>query len=353
MSLETIWYTRCPVPTAFSIALQLGWLDAEFASDGIVLRSLASSTEASVRQSHFSHSQANSVRHGGAIPPLLARQRGSDLRIVGLSVSGFTQRVLALKESGIRNVRDLAGKRLGIPCRINDPIDFARATALRGFDLALKQGGLLAGDVLLVDVKEERRFVDDTTPDTGRSATLWDASSNFGFQRAAAFALLRGEVDAIFAHGASSVTLQSFLGATVVAEWDLSDDLASTVNNQPFPLTVSGTLVDDRPDVVARLVARVREAAAWAREHEREAKRIIASETGLPEEIVDRAFGPNVHAQLDIDLAPRLVNALQALHDDVLLRGFLHVPVDLEAFIDRRPLQAAQALPKSAMVAAA
>ncbi len=37
---DTIWYTRCPVPTATGIAADLGWLDDEFAPDGIEVRSL-------------------------------------------------------------------------------------------------------------------------------------------------------------------------------------------------------------------------------------------------------------------------------------------------------------------------
>ncbi len=32
---DTIWYTRCPVPTATGIAADLGWLGDEFAADGI------------------------------------------------------------------------------------------------------------------------------------------------------------------------------------------------------------------------------------------------------------------------------------------------------------------------------
>ncbi len=29
-SVDTLWYTRCPVPTAFSLAINLGWLEEEF-----------------------------------------------------------------------------------------------------------------------------------------------------------------------------------------------------------------------------------------------------------------------------------------------------------------------------------
>jgi ABC-type nitrate/sulfonate/bicarbonate transport system substrate-binding protein len=338
MTIDTIWYTRCPVPTAFSVAVRLGWLDEEFGRDGIAFRSLASSTDSTVRQSHFEHTQANSIRHGGNIPPLVTRSRGRDLRIVALSRTWTRQVVLALPANGIRSAADLVGKRIAVPNRVNDPIDFWRASVLRGIDLVLTQAGLPLDSVQRVDLKIGRTFVDDTTKATGGADSLWDARTAFGFHRDTIAALVRGEVDAIYAGGAGSVLAQSFLGARVVAEVAVSDDPSSWVNNQPYTLTVSGSLADERSDLAVRLVARVRQAAEWARENERETKRIIAAETGLPEELVDVAYGPKVHEHLGIDLAPANIAALRTIHDDLLARGFLAAPVDLDAFIDGRPL---------------
>jgi hypothetical protein len=31
-TLDTLWYTRCPVPTGLGIALQKGWLEESFRS---------------------------------------------------------------------------------------------------------------------------------------------------------------------------------------------------------------------------------------------------------------------------------------------------------------------------------
>jgi ABC-type nitrate/sulfonate/bicarbonate transport system substrate-binding protein len=342
MTIDTIWYTRCPVPTAFAIAVKLGWLEEEFGREGIAFQSLAASTDPKVRQSHFEHTLPNSLRHGGTIPPLVTRSRGRDLRLVGLSVTSWRQQVLALPGSGIDSAADLKGKRISIPRRVNDPVDFWRATVLRGFDLVLAEAGLTLDDVEQVDFPIERRFIDDSTATTGRSEILWNASFMLGYQRDEAAALLRGEFDAIFTQGAGGPAVSGYTGARVVAEIDDSgDDLARFVNNQPFTLTISGALADERPDLAARLVARVRDAAQWARVNEREAKRIIAAETGLPEQLVDYAYGPKVHERLDISLSPQTVAAVRTLHDDLLRRGFLDGPVDIEAFIDRRPLEAA------------
>jgi ABC-type nitrate/sulfonate/bicarbonate transport system substrate-binding protein len=338
MTIDTIWYTRCPVPTAFSVAVRLGWLDEEFGKDGIAFRSLASSPDPEIRQSHFDHTQANSIRHGGAIPPLVTRSRGRDLKIVALSRTWARQVVLTLPGSTIASAADLKGKRVAIPHRVRDSIDFWRASVLRGFEIALKPAGLSLDDVTKVDILVGRTFVDDTAPSSGQSASLWGAHTAFGFHRDTIAALVRGEVDAIYAGGAGSVLAQSFIGAKVVAEVKPSDDPSDWVNNQPYPLTVSGVLADDGSDLGTRLVARVQEAADWARHNERETKRIIAAETGLPEELVDIAYGPDVHEQLGIDLSPANLAALQTIHDHLRGHGFLAAPVDLEAFVDRGPL---------------
>ena len=45
----TIWYTRCPVPTAAGIAIQKGWLKDTFAAEGIAVRSMRHSQDPKTR----------------------------------------------------------------------------------------------------------------------------------------------------------------------------------------------------------------------------------------------------------------------------------------------------------------
>src|SRR5262245_63406157 len=101
-AVEALWYTRCPVPTASGIAIELGWLDEEFAPDGIQVASLRSSGSRTVRESHFDHSMANSFREGGNTPPLWTRARGGDVRLIGATWVEQYQAVVALPEAGIR-----------------------------------------------------------------------------------------------------------------------------------------------------------------------------------------------------------------------------------------------------------
>src|ERR1700733_487729 len=124
-----LWYTRCPVPTASSIAISQGWLDDEFARDGITVSSLRASADSDVRESHFDHTKAASFRQGGNIPPIWTRSRGSDVRLIGLSWAEQYQAILTRADTGIDGPEDLAGRRLALPRRGNDQIDFWRGGA--------------------------------------------------------------------------------------------------------------------------------------------------------------------------------------------------------------------------------
>ncbi len=84
MTVNVLWFTRCPAPTAASIAICKGWLVDEFAGDGIKVLSLAASRDKSVHLSHYQHTQPNSFRFGGYVPPLISRSRGADVRLIGL-----------------------------------------------------------------------------------------------------------------------------------------------------------------------------------------------------------------------------------------------------------------------------
>ncbi len=334
MALDTLWYTRCPVPTASGIALRRGLLDEEFAPDGIAVRSLASSPDSAVRQAHWDQTQPGFFRQGGNIPPLVARSRGADVRLLGFSWPRTAHPVLVPRDSTIADPADLAGKRLSLPRRVDDSIDFWRPTVLRGWEQALELGGLTLDDVELVDVPVRRRFVDDTNAAAGVGRSMFGAAGQLGFQREEAAALVRGDVDALFSEAGFAVVLQGVLGLRVVIDLEDLPELDQRINNGiPLTLTVTGDLYDERPDVVARWLARVSEAAAWAPSHEIEAKRIIAGEAALPEELVDAAFGPTAHTGLEYDLTDEGLGALRAQHDRLLAAGVIETAVDLDAYV--------------------
>lgn len=343
MTIDTLWYTRCPSPTAASVAIRQGWLEQEFVPDGIAVRSLASSTDKSVHLSHYQHTQPNSFRFGGPVPPLVSRSRGTDVRLIGLGWTDRSAGIYALPSSGIAAAADLRGKRLGVPRRLNDSIDWWRAQVLGGFKAALDKAGIPADDVSFVDIDVEREFVADASPGAQAGKSLWGAQSQFAVQREEIAALYRGEVDVLYSSAALGALLQAFTGARPVV--DLSVRIEDEIGGQAGGslLTVSGALLDERPDLVERWLLRLLDAQAWAAANEADAKRIVGQDSGLPEDFVDAGYSPRIHTQFAVAFDPDRIAGVKARHDELLGKGFLAAPIDFDAFIDQRPLEAARA----------
>jgi ABC-type nitrate/sulfonate/bicarbonate transport system substrate-binding protein len=339
MSVNHLWYTRCPVPTAFSVALRLGWIDDEFAPDQIKIESLLNSAKRTTRESHFAHTQPNSFRHGGNIPPLWAFGQGSDVRLIALSWNDAVQVVLTRADSDIRTLAELKGRKLALPCRLHDSIDFWRATVLRGYHSALRIAGLTERDVEFVEIPIARAWLDDAPSQTAHRGSLWGATSTRSFQREEALALLTGKVDAIFSAHAHAADIKAFLGARVLVDLGKRPDRLLRVNNAtPLALTVSGALVEQRPDLVARWLANVIEAAHWAKRHREETVRIVAAECGVAEEIALEAFGEHLPDQLSPDLSDDKVGALVSQKEFLLNHGFISKDFDIDKFIVRETL---------------
>lgn len=340
-SLETLWYTRCPVPTGLGIAVQKGWLEESFSSQCTRIQSLRESHDKAVRESHFDHTLQNSVRHGGNIPALWARAAGRDTRLLGLSWADETQLILTLPESGIRRVTDLKGRRFGLPRWDEVQIDFTRAQALRGLENALALEGLAVKDVEVVDYPVAGGF-SDTPPVSSGGATPVFSGSRGGSHLAELVGLLRREVDAIFLKGASAAQLAHQFGlVTVIDTGAHPDPLIRANNGTPRTLTVDQHLLDSHFDAAVRTVEQVRRAEAWAHAHPDETRRFLARETNSSEYWVRVAYGEDAHLRLHTDLAETSVRALQDFSEFLHRWQFLPAPVNVAEWIDPRPLEAA------------
>lgn len=348
----TVWYTRCPVPTAFAVALGLGWLEDEFAADGLTLRSLASSADPAVRGSHFDQGQRYLVRHGGNVPVLVARSRGADVRVVATSWTDFHEPVLVRPASDIRTVADLRGRRIAVPTRPRAAVDWWRPTVLHGFARALATVGLGLADVVPVEVPVDRPQLTAEAAAAER-ASLFDPLSLLGQQREEAVALLTGRVDAVFSHASLAANLRGITGARVLVDVGALPDRAARVNNGvPQVLTVTGPLLADHPELVARLLARVAAAADWAASHHEAARALLAQEVGLPDALVDIAYSPRAAGQLAIGLSDESVAGLRAQAAWLDAHGALAAPVDVDALIAAGPLDAAHRLAAATPVGA-
>ena len=110
-NVDTIWFTRCPVPTATGLAYKLGWLDAEFKPDGIHIKTLQE-VGGDLARHHYDHQLATLVREGGNLLAIPAKAQGAPTRLVGLTWIDEAQAILVRPDSPIRSPLQLKGKRL-------------------------------------------------------------------------------------------------------------------------------------------------------------------------------------------------------------------------------------------------
>jgi len=327
--IQTLWYTRCPVPTPLGIASQLGWINQEFASDGIEIKTLQEVSDPALRESHYDHHLPNSFRQGGNVPALWARAQGADTRVIGLNWVDESQLIITLPESGIRTPRALKGRRLALPLHGNT-IDHGRAGALRGFVTALQLGGLSADEAEFVDVAVD-------LPPSG-----WTANGKprpGGSYATLVTALLEGRVDAIYVKGARGVETAALLGAHVVTDLKNHPDPVVRANNgAPRPITVDAGLLRDRPDLVVRFLSRVVQAGDWAARHPNETVAYVAQETGSSEAWVRQAYGDDLHRRQNTDLAESSIYALESYKNFLVQWGFLKQDFNVRAWIDPVPL---------------
>lgn len=339
-----IFYTHCPCPTAFGVALRKGWIHEDLATGGIEVRALGASSDPDVQRFRRNRTSPRSFRQGGNVAALIARSRGNDVRLIGLTRNSCRYPLLTLPDSGIKTTNDLIGKRIGVPFRPNVSVDVARATALRTTQSLLASCGLTLNEVELVDLLVEGEYFDygprfGTELIDGRlSGVATQAASR---QKTEVLALIRGDVDVIPSEGATASTLAATLGLVpLVPRSAPPDDLN---NRSLLTVTVSGGLFDREPELVTKVLVQILAAAEWSVDEEAESRRLMALDSGIHEDLLDVSFGVRANRQLSIDLRPDKIAALQSQHDFLLDQGIITNPVNIEDFVEPAPLQAALA----------
>ena len=337
--IDTIWYSRCPSPTASSIAITGGWLQREFHGTGVDVRSLRAAEDRSVRRTHFTHPHDALFRQGGIVTPLWAAANGTATRLIGLSEIPRFQGVISLPGSGINSPADLRGRRLALPRRTTEPIDFWRAQSWRGLLNVLSIAGIGEDEVTWVDLPTDAPY--HIAKPQSLDGSLWTVREASRLQTPEVLALVRGEVDAIYTYAPTGLELIDLLGAYVVASLPNIGPWVAGIGTIAA-LTVSQRLLDERGELVTRYVSALLEAAEWAQTHQADALRVFAAEEGVPEEWAAASYGASKALDLRPDLSPHRVASLQVEADFLFERGLVSRRVDVEEWCDETPLRLAR-----------
>lgn len=326
--LENIWFTRCPVPTASGIAFRRGHLQQAFARDGITVKDLREAPREQ-RVHHLDHRLTGLFREGGNIPALAARASGADTRLIALTWIEESQAILVRHGSDIRRPEDLVGRRVALPGYSDTRGgSIARGMTIAGIKGALASVGRTLDDVTFVETPPSAE------PDIGRTGTaLWSIDE-----------LASGEVDAVYVKGAAAVEAAHAAGVEVGIDLDALPDPRFRINNgTPRPITVSTELIAEHFDIVVRFLVETLAAADWATAHPAEVAEILQGETRAGAAGVAAAYRNDFHRSLHPDLSDQRVDWLKAQARLLWVHGFLEHDVDVDAWIDRRPLEAALA----------
>ena len=328
-SPDAIWYSRCGAATASAIAIRKRWLHDEFVRDGIELRSLRDSEEQAVLDAHYHHRLPGLFREGGNIPPIWARAGGSPTAVVGITWLDEYQGILARKGGAIRDIGDLAGKRLALPVHDN-LIDFQRGAAQHGFITALRLSGRDAADATFVDVSAPAR----------RSRAERPA--------------IPFEVEALFAERVDAVFVRFARGARLARDPrlyqvinlnDQADPLTRVGNGTPRPVTVDRAFLEAHPGLVVKYLTVLLRTAAWAERHPDEILRLLAEEGGAqrPDDVI-ASHGPKVHHAFVPRLSGQYVDGLELQKNFLRDHGYLEGDFSIHDWIVREPLAEAETL---------
>jgi len=332
-ALDTIWFTRCPVPTATGLAYKLGWLAEEFAADGIQVSTLQDTPL--LRRHHYDHELPALIREGGNVLALAARAQGAPSRLIGLTWIDEWQTILVRPDSGITEAKQLRGRKLALPAYGKNEIaehargtSISRAMSLHGYKGALAYAGLTFDDVDFVDVAAGSGGQNDTQG-------LW-----------AGLALLQsGRVDAVYVKGASAVDAARKAGAVVGIDLDQLPERRFRVNNgTPRPITAHIDLIENHFDLLVRFLDQTLRAADWAADNLEGVHEILKSETRSGAEGVATAYRDGFHKSLHPDLSEERVALFEQQKKFLWLHGFSEHDFDLADWIDPRPLAAAYEL---------
>lgn len=272
------------------VAKQKKWLDEELVAAG--------ETTTTVKWQSFSAGpMMNEAIAGGQLdviftgdfPAILGKATGFDVRLIGISSSGFrSQAGVVLTGSPITSVKDLKGKKVAT---------FKGTTAHHLLVLALKEAGLKPSDVELVNL---------TLPDMNN-------------------ALQKGEVDAAFLWEPMFSKLELDHSIRVIRD-------GKGLKNAIAVIEATDDFVVKRRNEAKAVLKAFQRGAELIRRNPNEAAKLVAAELNQPEPIIRRSLEKfNYGPAFSNDIVDALVGAETFLKE----QGLTRVNVDVRRFVDR------------------
>ena len=342
--ISEIFYTFCPVICVSQIAQQKGWLREEFSDEGITISHI-SALPIQDWQFHFSHKHPRLFRDGGNIPPIWAKSEGVNTKVTGMTWAEQGQVVMVSNDSAIKSVKQLKGKRLALPRRLPNLIDFRRARTKRAFIMSLKTHGLTEDDIRWVDIPID---IPDIVTETRPSDTTgWKLAPKTLFkipQEPEVDALRRGEVDAIFSSNGNEIILEQTGAARILYDLNSYSDWKYKVNiNYPYVTTVSGDLATEHPEIVVRWMKVLVRAGLWAKKHRLEVDEIFAKEieAGKSIDAIRKSFPDDYHERLVPEISEKGIEALEIEKNFLREHGFINNDFSITSWVDGSFLDAA------------
>ena len=338
---NTLWFTRCAgggqggVPTASGIAYNLGYLQQEFAADGIRLRALQEEDSKAFRHHHYDHGLQTLIREGGNLFAIPSKAQGAPTRLIGLTWIDESQSLITRAGENITHPSQLKGKRVALPAlRETDILEnkrgrtITRHSSLAGYKGALASVGLTLDDVTFVEIEQE------AISPSGNRFGGWQSSFN---------ALLDGRVDVAYVKGAAAQDGARSQGLVVGIDLDQLPEKRFRVNNgTPRPITVHEYLLEHHYDILVRFLTQTLRAAEWAKHNLAGVSEILQAETGATAAGVAAAYRDDFHLSLAPDLSAERVELFRQQKNFQLIQGILDRDFDYDAWIDTRPLADAQ-----------
>jgi len=327
--VSEIHYTICPVGNTSFIAAKKGWLqDGLKAWDVEPVR--LQTLDPSLWKSHFDYQNPLLFREGGNIPPLWAKSNGAGVVLIGLTLLEQKQYLLARVDSPLESPEQLKHYKIGIPVHPSALIDFHKASAEHGFELALAARGLAGFTDSFVELIADGDFV-STAPEKKRELGSREVE-----------ALDSGEVDAIYVKGTKVQRLLDTGKYKVIFDLSGNPGQLLPINNEyPNVLTVSRFLAEEHPEIVVAYLKQLLHAAEWAKTHRSEVLDLFAEQTyGTPGQVAS-SHSFDFHKRLAPGFSEQGLLALEGQKRFLFDHGYLAQDFDLSGWADDRFLKAA------------